>query len=195
MGLIFTIPIIITSEKNLIFDFTIMMCNFNRYGDRAYILIFLCFCFIVPVVITAASYVKIQIYVWNQRREMSRHWNNGLAIQRFVHDLRSSKSNAMIFVMFLVLYFPFAVISIFETPDEFPEDLNEMGIFLCFANSCVNCFIYGALNRNMRHAFKETFYCNRICNRNVQHSDDLMTISDSRRRRRGNRIVPESQNS
>ena len=138
----------------LIFDRTLHFCVFDRYGNKLYSLTLIVICLVLPISVTSICYIKIYLYVRKSKNQLYKQWNNGLAMKKLRHEIMSLKPQFVVFVAYLVLYFPFALTSVVgDTSKDFPEDFHSIGIYMCYLSSCINIFIYGVLNQNMRDAF------------------------------------------
>ena len=183
MGPLFSIPLWKNNEDYFVYDSSLQMCIFSRFGHRSYTMIYQAICLGIPIIVTTVCYVKIQRHIWVTKRQISRHWNNGLAQQRFFQDLRSTKSHAIIFIAYLIFYLPFGVIAtITNSIEDTPNSVHAMSIYFCYVNSTINCLIYGALNRNIRRAYSEALSCSQTKEAQIHRTASTRISSESSQR-------------
>lgn len=177
-GLIFGLPLLV-NDNFLIFDRTLHLCLFNRYGNLIYSYIYMGICLFVPVSVTSLCYLKIYFYVRKSKLKLYQHCTNPLARRRLSHELNVTRSQFSVFIAYLVFYMPFGITATIRTSAKyFPDEFHTLAMYLCFTNSCINSILYGILNTNMRKAYKESLSCN-TRTRNGQQSSQS-TTSDNR---------------
>ncbi|XP_061194306.1 melatonin receptor type 1B-like [Saccostrea echinata] len=160
IGILFALPLL-CMEHSLIFDPTLQMCIFNRYVNQSYSICYMLVCLFAPVGITMICYFKIFAYVRRHKQKLL-SWNNGIGQQRFKNDVRSTKSTFVVFVLYLLLYSLFGILAMFfKKHSQISPELHAISIYLAFANSCVNTFIYGFMNKRVLSAYKEALSCRR----------------------------------
>lgn len=142
-----------------LFDRPLHSCVFNRYGNVLYSTVFMGTVISVPAGVTSFCYVQIYRYVKKARSHLHQHWNNGLARQKLTNEEMLAKTQFSVFIVYLFMYFPFGVIAVAGQRSDYPEALHTISVYLCYMNSCVNCLLYGILNKNMRKAYKESLSC------------------------------------
>jgi hypothetical protein len=173
IGILFAVPLF-WMENSLIFDPTFQMCIFNRYVSQTYSIFYLFACLFAPISITMVCYCKIYTYVVRHKRRLLA-WNRGIGQARFRNDVRSTKSTFVVFVVYLALYSLFGVVAtLFNKHSQVPTEIHSTSIYMAFANSCVNAFIYGFMNKDVLKAYKEALQCRRsrrIQNMNVLTQD------------------------
>lgn len=177
IGILFAVPLI-WMENSLIFDPTVQMCIFNRYVSQTYSIVYLFACLFTPVSVTMICYYKIYAYVIRHKRQLLT-WNNGIGQTRFRNDVRSTKSTFVVFVVYLVLYSLFGVLAtLFDKHSQVATEIHSTSIYMAYANSCVNAFIYGFMNKDVLKAYKEALRCRRsrkIKNINILTQDGTST--------------------
>ncbi|XP_062592317.1 melatonin receptor type 1A-like [Saccostrea cucullata] len=160
IGILFALPLL-CMEHSLIFDPTLQMCIFNRYVNQVYSICYMLVCLFAPMSITMTCYYKIFTYLRRNKRNLV-SWNNGLGQQRFKNDVRSTKSTFVVFVLYLLLYSLFGIqATFFKNHSQIVSELHSISIYLSYANSCVNTFIYGFMNKNVLSAYREAMRCRR----------------------------------
>lgn len=144
------------------FDKSLHSCIFDRYGDASFSYTYMIISLLIPINVTSYCYVKIYIHVSNSKKSVHRHWNNGLARRKLMHELMVTRTQFSVFIAYLILYIPFGITSIFGNKiSDFPEEFHALAIYMCFANSCINSVLYGVINRNMRKAYKDALCGNK----------------------------------
>lgn len=144
----------------LIFDRTLHFCVFDRYGSKLYSSIYIVVCLVLPISITSFCYVRIYLHFRKSQNQLYKHWNNGLARFKLKNEILSLRPQFVVFLAYLILYFPFGLTSVAGSRHEdFAEDFHSIGIYMCFLSSCINIFIYGVMNRNMRLTFIKAIPC------------------------------------
>jgi hypothetical protein len=147
----------------LIFDRTLQYCAFDRYGSKLYSYIYIAICLVSPIGFTSICYVRIYLHVRKTKNELHKHWNNGFAQRKLTSEVSSFKPQFVVFIAYLILYFPFALTSVVgSNATDFPEDFHSIGIYMCFLSSCINIFIYGVMNKNMRKAYMDSLQCSTL---------------------------------
>ncbi|XP_021363988.1 melatonin receptor type 1A-A-like [Mizuhopecten yessoensis] len=161
VGPIFLVPLLVMGDSQLVYDATLQMCIFDRYGNWRCTTIYQTLCLALPILITAYCYCSVYRTVMKTRSQvMQRFWNNGLQKRRIQHELVVTRSQFAIFIAYLVLYIPFGVTAVFVTDRlSVPVSLHAAGIYLCYLNSCINGLIYGLLNKNIQQAYREALPC------------------------------------
>lgn len=144
----------------LIFDRTLHYCSFDRYGSKVYSYTYIAICLVSPIGVTSFSYVMIYLHVRKTKNELYKHWNNGFARRKLTSEVSSFKPQFVVFIAYLILYFPFALTSVVGShTNDFPENFHSVGIYMCFLSSCINIFIYGVMNKNMRKSYMDSLRC------------------------------------
>ena len=147
----------------LIFDRTLQYCAFDRYGSKLYSYIYIAICLVSPIGVTSFCYVRIYLHVRKTKNQLHKHWNNGFAQRKLTSEVSSFKPQFVVFIAYLILYFPFALTSVVgSNATDFPEDFHSIGIYMCFLSSCINIFIYGVMNKNMRKAYMDSLQCSTL---------------------------------
>ncbi|XP_069136873.1 melatonin-related receptor-like [Argopecten irradians] len=158
IGFIFTIPLVIL-EDGFVLDLTLQICIFNRYKYRAYSVVYMFLCLMVPISLTVLCYQRIYRYLVKSKRRLYRNWNNGLAQARLKHENAICRAHFAVFTAYFILLMPFGIVAMLEDEDDVPDTVHLIVMYLCYTNSCVNTFVYGVLNSNIRKAYKELFTC------------------------------------
>ena len=145
-----------------LFDIPLHSCVVNRYGTILYSTVFTVFVgagLVVPAGVTSFCYVQIYRHVKKARNHLHQHWNNGLARQKLTNEEMLAKTQFSVFIVYLFMYFPFGVIAVAGQRSDYPDALHTIALYLCYMNSCINCLLYGILNKNMRKAYKDSLFC------------------------------------
>lgn len=151
---------LLSLKKPLIFEKDMHVCIFNRFENKIYTNLYTTFCLIIPIGLTAFCYIKIYIYVRTAKLKMYKKWNNGLARQRILHELIVTRCQFAIFAAYLIFYLPFGISTTIGFISGIDISwLNTFGMYLGFANSCINSILYGAMNRNIKQAYFESLCC------------------------------------
>lgn len=142
-----------------IFEEQMHLCIFNRFENKIYTYMYIVFCLLLPVSVASFCYTNIYIYVRTAKLKLYRKWNNGLARQRVMHELTVTRTQFAIFVAYLIFYVPFGISTIIDSRSNSFSWINTMGIYMGFANSCINSLLYGVMNSNIRKAYSEAIPC------------------------------------
>ncbi|XP_062566487.1 melatonin receptor type 1C-like [Saccostrea cucullata] len=158
IGLLFAMPFI-WIDHSLIYDPTLQMCIYNRYASKPSSTAYFVICLYAPVTVTIVCYYKINAHVRKHKNNLSA-WNSGFGHSRFRNDVRSTKMTFVVFVVYLALYSLFGVLAtILYKHSQVSAEVHATSIYMAYANSCVNAYIYGFLNRDVYRAYKEALCC------------------------------------
>lgn len=141
-------------------------CIFDRYGSDAFSITFMFLIVAVPAIVTAFSYIQIYRYVRKSRSELHKHWNNGLARRKLIYEQMVTKTQFIVFIFYMIMYFPFGITAVGANRSDFPDIFHTISIYLCYLNSCINSFLYGVFNKNMRKSYLESLPFVRKANQN-----------------------------
>jgi len=155
VGVAFTIPLL-CSDDFWLFERPMHACIFNRYGSVTYSVVCMCTIVGIPTGLTTCCYVQIYRYVRKARKQLHTHENNGLAAKRLTYEEMLAKTQFSVFVVYMFMYFPFGILTIGGQRSNYPDAVHTMAIYMCYFNSCINCILYGVLNKNMRKAYLES---------------------------------------
>jgi len=115
---------------------------------------------VISCAATSLCYVQIYRYVMKARNQMHKHWNNGLARQKLTYEETLAKIQFSVFIVYMFLYFPFGITAMGGGQrSDYPEIFHTLAIYMCYSNSCINCIVYGVLNKNMRRSYKQALPC------------------------------------
>jgi len=142
-----------------LFDRPIHSCVFNRYDNIVYSAIFMVVIIVIPCAVTSLCYVQIYRYVMKARNQMHKHWNNGLARQQLTYEETLAKAQFSVFIVYMFLYFPFGITAMGGQRSDYPEIFHTVAIYMWYSNSCINCILYGVLNKNIRRSYKQALPC------------------------------------
>ena len=158
------------------YDERLRTCTFSSRcpGEWKYPLYLTITMVMMPSVINIICYGKIYKKVYNVRIRLAKHmtmheapWTGG---RRLVdpntiakHQMQHLKSRFIVFLIFVIMIFPFALLTVLDSFTDFPPELHmAMALLLC-ANSMVNPIIYGLCNKSFREAYKGTLHRFRLC--------------------------------
>lgn len=82
-------------------------------------------------------------------------------------DLKVLRVILVIFLAFVICYFPVIFVKIFKKEMSLPG-LNIIGYIGAFCTACVNPIIYVIMSKEYRRAYKELFVCSKKYNSNVE---------------------------
>jgi hypothetical protein len=86
--------------------------------------------------------------------------NNKNTMVRMLIELIITRCQFAIFVAYLIFYLPFGISTTIGFISGIDISwLSTFGMYLGFANSCINSILYGAMNRNIRHAYFKSLCC------------------------------------
>lgn len=175
-GCVFVIPYLVT-ENGILYDTTLQMCIFNRFMKGPLPFITTAIAIVLPVTITCCSYVGIYRHFQKVKSQLVQILNNSVAKARLTQNIIVTRSCFVVFITSLIAFTPFGITTtFFAKPSDIHLWLHLFSILLCFANSAVNCVIYGLMNRNIREGYKETLSC--FFKTNTIHADDTLQGSD-----------------
>lgn len=161
LTLVFVLPLSSNIDKFVLFDQSLHMCIFNRYGNTIYSVFSICICMGIPITITIICYIKIYITVSSSKRKInkSRPFRKKESFRlrgrpNLKESIKSSKTHFSVFIVYLLLYLPFGLTCIFRRAT-FSDNFHLTAIYLAFANSCINSILYGILNNNTRKEYRK----------------------------------------
>ncbi|KAG4078700.1 hypothetical protein HA402_015290 [Bradysia odoriphaga] len=113
--------------------------------------------FLIPCVVIITSYSCIYSIVRKQRQKLNKHntvtrKTNGSCRIRDREDSRLTAMMLIIFICFLVCFFPLMLVNVIMEDDDYPW-LQILASILAWASSVINPFIYAASNRTYRVAY------------------------------------------
>ncbi|CAG2227049.1 MTNR1A [Mytilus edulis] len=138
------------------FEFPMHSCIFDRYGSVTFSVIFMAVVIAFPAGVTAFSYIRIYRHVNKARTQLHKNWNNGLAQRKFKYEQILTKTQFVVFIVYMVMYFPFGITAVGGQRSDYPDVLHTLSIYMCYLNSCINSILYGVLNKNMRRGYLES---------------------------------------
>ena len=141
-----------------IFDKPLQTCFYNRYKSSVASAIGIAITMGLPFVVTLFCYFEIHRQVMKSRKQIHLHLNNGLNRRLFAHENMVTRTQFAGFVMYMTLYMPMGI-TFYGKRSDFPEAFHTISLYLCFFNSCMNCILYGVLNKNMRKGYTESLPC------------------------------------
>lgn len=158
VGVAFTIPLLY-SDDFWLFERSMHACIFNRYVSVTYSVVCTCTLVGIPTGLTTFCYVQIYRYVTKARKQLHTHEDNGLAAKKLTYEEMVAKTQFSVFVVYMFMYFPFGILTIGGQRSNYPDGVHTMAVYMCYFNSCINCILYGVLNKNMRKAYLESMPC------------------------------------
>lgn len=199
VGIAFSLPIFLLKDFSM-FDHTVHLCIFDRYGNPVYSLIYMVICLVIPILIITFCYLKIYCHVRKSKVKLYQHWTNPLRRRRLIQELAQTRAQFAVFVAYLVLYFPFGITVISAqfgaTTDFFADEFHAVATYSCFLNSCINSLLYGFLNRSMRKAYMQSLACfwrtGRACTTTSVSLDSKSDSATTSRNETGREITDSS---
>ncbi|XP_038052427.1 melatonin receptor type 1B-B-like [Patiria miniata] len=156
------------------FDARIMMCTYDYTESYTYTLYFIGWGFGFPLVVTSYSYLRI-IYVVKQAERNARKANDVQTVSKAVSgttrpagtskesqkrvprigntDIRLLRSVFTIWIVFLVMWSPYAITVLGDTQYLWPTDVYVVAVILAHTNSSINGILYAATNRHFREGY------------------------------------------
>lgn len=115
------------------------------------------FGFLMPCVVIITCYLLIYWIVTKQRRKLDKHntvtrTSSGSYRIRDKEDSRLTFMMLIIFICFLVCYFPSMVVNVTMEDNKYPW-IHILSSILTWASSVLNPFLYAASNRTYRIAY------------------------------------------
>ena len=143
-------------EELWTFDRPLQSCVVNRYTSSTFSTISNTVVLGIPIIVTVFCYFKIYRHVYKARKNIQNHLNHG-SRRKIAYENMITKANFSVFLIYLILYEPIGLTFYFER-STFPDAFHTISFYMCYLNSCINCFIYGLMNKDMRRGFVESLF-------------------------------------
>ena len=134
-------------------------CIFHRYGSVMFSVTMMSVALGLPSCLTAFSYIKIYRHVTKASKEVYKNWNNGLSRRKLKIEQMTTRSQFVVFIMYMIMYLPFFITAVGGERSNYPDEIHTFALHMAYLNSCINCILYGVLNKNMRQAYLEALPC------------------------------------
>ena len=131
-----------------ILDTKAYFCNVDYTAHYSYNLFLIIFGLCIPMTLTGFSYVRIFLYARKTRKQLQKH--SETVIQ--VTDLRLLKTVGTIFITFMLMWTPYAIVLLFNVY-HWPQWYWLTAVALAHTNSSVNSILYAATNKNFREGY------------------------------------------
>ena len=148
------------------FDNKLMMCTYDHGGaDYGSTLFFIGLGFGWPWIVTVYAYLRIFLFV-RKKRQALRKSQDGAT--RAVLGKRNGITNAdasllrstfTIFVLFFIMWSPYALIVLFDPPHKWPDEVYVVAGFFAHTNSSINSILYAVTNKNFRDGYLKIIRC------------------------------------
>ncbi len=131
------------------FDRKIVSCTWDRVANRANALFTVLVCIMMPVIITAITYLSIFLYFRKCSKQVEILQSNNNSSQR-----KLAKTLFITFFIFVSCWSPYALLVLFDANDEFPDIVYMLAGIMVYTNSSVNFFVYWITNPSFRRVYK-----------------------------------------
>ena len=139
---------------DLIYDHKTLSCIWDRTADYSYTLFFVATGIGFPVTLISVCYLKIYLHVLRSARQVQSTANSmSMSLKERMISMRLSRTLFIIFVTFVTCWTPYALIIAIDVDDRLPIELHATTVLVAHINSCVNCILYGATNRQFRKGY------------------------------------------
>ncbi|CAH1788720.1 unnamed protein product [Owenia fusiformis] len=130
----------------------------------------------LPALVTFATYMKIYLVVRKSSKSVQSHNVNSSSNNDANKKARIDKQFKQIIVfvivsmMFVVLWAPYAISILFDMNNSVPMWIMRLVTRIADVNSCINCFIYGVMNKHFRNAYRKIMFFWRKADSNETHT-------------------------
>ena len=127
-----------------------------NYGYTAYLIVL---GFWLPMCLVSFCYLRILLFARRSKKRLKDlsancdGYKNGKNSRIRTTDLRLLKSLASIWVMFMLMWTPYASIVLFDVSGKWPQWFFVLSIALAHTNSSINSVLYAATNKHFREGY------------------------------------------
>ena len=150
------------------FNTKVNFCTWDYTGNHGYSLYVISLGFYVPMCLTSYSYVRIFLFSRKTKRRLKNILPSDVCPRSRIRttDMRLLKSVGSIWIMFMLMWSPFATVVIFDS-GSWSDWFLVVAVALAHTNSCVNSCLYAATNKNFREGYvlfmKRVYRCSCCC--------------------------------
>ena len=163
------------SWSTLKYDKMIHECSYDRFASLSYTVVLVGTFIAIPVSISMVCYVKILLAISRRNAKVSAQLQC-IILRRHVREIKSVKTQLVVFIVFILVTMPYGLTAMFSDDSENLVLLHAMVNVLGHANSVINCFIYGMMNKRIRQEYKDILLCKKKDNRS-----GIIAVTSSRR--------------
>ncbi len=135
------------------FDTKAYYCAYDYTDNYGYTLYLISFGFSTPMILVSYCYVRIFLFAKKSKQRLKNLTKSDGRSQIKTTDLRLLKSIGSIWIMFMLMWTPYATIVIFDFKGNWPQWFFVLSICLAHTNSSINSALYAATNRNFREGY------------------------------------------
>ena len=153
------------------FDTKALYCAYDYTANYGYTLYLITLGFCLPMTLVSYCYLRIFLFARRSKRRL----RNLSKADRHVHshikttDIRLLKSIGSIWIMFMMMWTPYAIIVMFDFSGSWPQWFFVLSIALAHTNSSINSVLYAATNKNFREGY--ILLIRRMCNQQYHFED------------------------
>ncbi|XP_041350725.1 melatonin receptor type 1A-like [Gigantopelta aegis] len=174
------------SWSTLKYDKMIHECSYDRFASTSYTIVLVGTVIAIPVSVSLVCYVKILLAI-SRRNAKVRAQLQSVIVQRHVREIRSVKTQLAVFIVFICVTTPYGLTAMFADDSHHMVMLHSTVNILGHANSVINCFIYGIMNKRIRKEYKDIILCKKH-----DHRSATMTVNSQRSNANVNAVTKES---
>ena len=116
-------------------------------------------CLGIPTGVTAFSYIQIYRHILAASKELHEHTDTRQERKKLRVQQMATKSQFAVFILYLIMYLPFGITAVGGKREDYLDLLHTIAMHLRYLNSCINCILYGVLNKDMRNGYLESIPC------------------------------------
>ena len=119
-------------------------------------------CFVTPMTLVSFCYIRIILFARRSKQRLKKFCNSDDSQLTRIKttDLRMLRSIAIAWLVFIIMWTPFCIITIFD-PGYWSSSFFAFAVAFAHSNSSVNSIIYGATNPNFREGYFQ--FLQKIC--------------------------------
>ena len=145
-----------------------MMCTYDHQGaDYGSTVFFISLGFGFPWIVTVYAYMRIFLFVRSKRKALLKSQAEGnMTVSGSKHklgistsDINLLRSTFTIFVLFFVMWAPYALIVLFDPPHTWPTQIYVIAGLFAHTNSSINSILYAVTNKNFRDGYLKILRC------------------------------------
>ncbi|CAH1780709.1 unnamed protein product, partial [Owenia fusiformis] len=142
-----------------------LLCLYDETYSLSYTLSLSAICVGLPAIVTIISYTKTitvirksAVSVTNHKEVKNTSNSKNDAARNKQRQFRQVLLFFFVSILFLVFWSPHAIASVLDSNDSIPPWVIRVTTRLGVSNSCVNCVVYGVLNKHFRSAYKKIIF-------------------------------------